>query len=122
MCDAIVDPIEKKLPTPSRGNAGRFVIGGTLAATGVALAGGGALMTVNYAIATATGVDRILLAGLAGAADLLSLIAPSAAICLWHARRRSLALAAAVLWLIAASITLQNLGGFLGSYGDGFLP
>jgi hypothetical protein len=123
--DANVSPaaFEKISPAtpPSRGrNGGRIVIGGTLAVTGLILAAGGMLMTVNYSVTAAAGLDRLLLAGLAATADVLALIAPSAAICLWHARRRSLSLAAAVLWLIAASITLQNLGGFLGSYGDGF--
>jgi hypothetical protein len=118
------DTVEKitPAPTPSRSrNLGRFVIGGTLAVTGLILAAGGAIMTVNYSISTATGLDRILLAGLACGADVLALIAPSGAVSLWHARRRSLALAAAVLWLIAASITLSNLSGFLGAYGDAFV-
>src|ERR1700746_2327235 len=58
--------------TSSRGrNARRVVIGGTLAATGVALAGGGLAMTVTYTIAGAAGLDRILLGGLAAGSDIL---------------------------------------------------
>jgi hypothetical protein len=106
-------------PPPNRGrNAGRFVIGGTLAATSIILAAGGMLMTVNYTVATATGLDRILLAGLAAGSDLLALLMPSAAACLWRAGRRAPAAVAGVLWIIAASITLQNLSGFVGTYGD----
>jgi hypothetical protein len=109
-------------PAPSRGStAGRLVIGGTLAATGIILAGGGMLMTVNYTVATATGLDRALLAGLAAGSDLLALLMPSAGACLWRARRHVPAAVAGVLWIIAASITLQNLSGFVGAYGDSFI-
>lgn len=109
-------------PTPSRGrNAGRVVIGGTLAATGIILAAGGLAMTVTYTIAGATGLDRILLGGLAAGSDVLALLTPSAAAYLWRVRRRVPAAVAGVLWIIAAGATLQNLCGFVGSYGDSFI-
>jgi hypothetical protein len=109
-------------PTSSRGrNAGRFVIGGALAATGIILAGGGLAMTVTYTIAGATGLDQILLGGLAAGSDALALLTPSAAAYLWRARRRAAAAVAGVLWIIAAGATLQNLCGFVGSYGDAFV-
>jgi hypothetical protein len=115
-----VDPIEKRSPASGR-NIGRLVIGGTLAVTGIILAGGGMLMTVNYTVATATGLDRILLAGLAAGSDLLALLMPTAAACLWRIRRRAAAAVAGILWIIAAGATLQNLCGFVGSYGDSFI-
>jgi hypothetical protein len=44
-----------------------------------------------------------------------------AAAYLWRIRRRSAAVVAGVLWIIAAGATLQNLCGFVGSYGDSFI-
>ena len=109
-------------PSPSRSrNIGRFVIGGALAVTGIILAAGGLAMTVNYTVAGATGLDRVLLGGLAAGSDVLALLTPSAAAYLWRIRRHATAAVAGVLWIIAAGTTLQNLSGFVGSYGDSFI-
>ena len=102
-------------------NRQRVAIGGVLITTALLLAGVGMTATVTYSMTTAAGADRFLLAALAVAADLLTLVLPSAAIAVWSARRRGLATAAAVLWIAGAGITTTNLAGFVGINGDSFL-
>jgi hypothetical protein len=110
-----VTPVTPVMPTLSR------VIGVTLAVTGVTLAAIGMLATTDYSMRTADGADRFLLAALAIAADLLTLALPAASAAVWHAKRRGLAAAAAVMWLAAAAVTATNLAGFISVTGDAFL-
>jgi len=115
-------PIRKESPPPIRTRTiGRLVTGATLALTGIALAGGGLAMTVTYMVTTAAGLDRILLGGLAAGSDVLALLMPSAAGYLWRARCRLPAVIAGALWLISATVTFQNLSGFVGAFGDSFV-
>jgi hypothetical protein len=76
--------------------------------------------TISYAVKIAAGPDRLLLAVLAAAADVLALLLPSAAVGLWRARRRLVAIGACVLWLVAAVTTLSNLAGFANTSADAF--
>jgi hypothetical protein len=113
-----VTPVTRAMPTLSRLSQ---VIGVTLAVTGVTLAAIGMLATTDYSMRTADGADRLLLAALAIAADLLTLTLPAASAAVWHAKRRGLAAAAAVLWIAAAAVTAMNLAGFISVNGDAFL-
>jgi hypothetical protein len=87
----------------------------------VALAATGVAMTVSYSNTITTGADRMLFAVLAVIADVLALFSPAAALGLWHARRRALAVASWLVWVMAASITLANLSGFVGAHSDSFV-
>jgi hypothetical protein len=108
-------------PPPQRRVAlGNTVLGVALAATGIVLAAVGMSATISYAVKIAAGPDRLLLAVLAAAADVLALLLPSAAVGLWRARRRLVAIGACVLWLVAAVTTLSNLAGFANTSADAF--
>lgn len=96
-------------------------IGAVLILTAVLLAGVGMAATVDYALKTADGADRYLLAALAAAADVLTLVLPTAAGAIWRARRRGLAVLGVLLWLTAAGVTATNVAGFLGVSADAFL-
>jgi hypothetical protein len=96
----------------------RVAIGVVLIVTAVLLAIVGMTMTSRYSMATATGADRIIFVALAVAADIVALLMPAAAAALWHARRRFLAAAASILWLMSASVTASNVGGFIAVNAD----
>lgn len=118
--EPVIDQSKKPAPPVRSRNLGRAATGVMLAFTGIALAAGGLAMTTTYMITAATGLDRILLGGLAAGSDVLALLTPSAAAYLWRARRRMPAVIAGVLWVISATTTFQNLCGFVGTYGDNF--
>jgi hypothetical protein len=99
----------------------RVALGLVLTLIAVLLAGTGMAATISYSLKTAVGADRFLLAALAAAADMLTLMLPSAAVAVWRTGRRGLALVGVLLWLAAAGITATNLAGFLGVNGDAFL-
>lgn len=97
------------------------IVGVTLIIAAALLAVVGMSATVDYSMRTAAGADRVLLAALAVAADLLTLMLPAATAAVWRGERRVLAVAAAVLWLASAGVTASNLAGFVGVNGDGFV-
>jgi hypothetical protein len=96
------------------------MIGSTIAFVGVALSVAGMIASTRYAMATAADVDRFLFAGVAVAADLLSLLLPSGIVAIWRARRRGLGLIAVPLWIAAVLVTSTNLGGYFGVRSDSF--
>ena len=96
-------------------------LGAVIAVVGIGLSIAGMFASTRYAIMTTTGADRILAAGVAVAADLLTLTLPSGTIAIWRAKRRGLALASVLLWLAAAAITTTNLSGFFGAKADIFM-
>jgi hypothetical protein len=102
-------------------NLQRVAIGVVLIIAAMALAGVGMSMTVTYNATTATGADRYLMGALAIAADLLTLVLPSAATVVWNARRRGLALAAVLLWVAGAGVTSSNISGFIATNTDTFV-
>jgi hypothetical protein len=102
-------------------NMQRVAIGVLLILTAMLLAGIGMTATISYSLKTAVGADRFMLAALAAAADMLTLMLPTAASAVWRARRRGLALVGVLLWLAAAGITASNVAGFLGVNGDAFV-
>jgi hypothetical protein len=111
-----IELIAAPLPNRSR-TIGRVLAAVTLGAAGVGVAGVGAVATITYSLES-TGM---LMAGLATAADVTSLILPTSACCLWKGRRRLLAAVAWVMWAGATSITAANVAGYLASHTDVFL-
>lgn len=93
-------------------------IGVILVATATVLSAIGMTATVAYSMGTATGWDRFVIAALALAADVLTLVLPAASSAAWSRRRRAIAVAGVALWIVAAAITTGNLAGFIGTSSD----
>jgi hypothetical protein len=95
-----------------------LAVGAAMVATAVLLAGISMTATTAYSLKSAPGSDRYVIGALALAADVLTLVLPSAAAAAWP-RHRGLASVALALWLAAAGTTTLNLAGFIATTADG---
>lgn len=102
---------------PASGQKGGRVAAVLAGAAGTGLAAIGAAATISYSLAS-TGP---LMAALAATADAVALVLPSLACALWQRHRWGLAVVAWAMWIVAAGITANNIGGFIDQRTDSFL-